>query len=93
MHLHPVAFNAIVPLAITYGAQRVRVPRDDFRLDMRLNCRRAPQKALWAAVYAVICRYALRRLRGTPLQVTDHVYGLFESGNMTSDYVPVCYAT
>ena len=87
MHLHPVVFGMVVPLAVEFGARRVRVPRDDLWLSLRFDRTHLLQKTLYAAVYALLCRWCLRRLRGVPLAVTDRVYGLLQSGNMHEAYV------
>ena len=41
MHLHPTVFSLLVPLAEQYGAAGVRLPRDDLRLTLSLDCARA----------------------------------------------------
>jgi len=87
MHLHPVALESIILLATEFGAQRIRIPRDDFALCISLDRSKLLQKAVTAAVYALLCRWSMRRLRRTSLRVTDRVYGLLQTGNMHQTYV------
>lgn len=86
-HVHPIVFNLLLPLAERYGARGLRLPRDDFWLAMRYNRQGAALKATWAAIYALLCRWCLRRLRGSRLTVTDRMYGLMQTGQMTEGYV------
>ncbi len=86
-HVHPIVFNLLLPLAERYGASGLRLPRDDFWLAMRYNRQGAALKATWAIIYAILCRWCLRRLRGSRLTVTDRMYGLMQTGQMTEGYV------
>lgn len=85
-HVHPVVFNLLLPLAEHYGARGLRLPRDDFWLAMRYNRQGAALKATWAIIYALLCRWCLRRLQGR-LTVTDRMYGLMQTGQMEEAYV------
>jgi hopanoid biosynthesis associated protein HpnK len=87
MHLHPVIFPMIVPLAARYGAKRVRIVRDDLRLSLRHDRTKLLTRCIWAASFAWLGRLARRHLRGTELIATGRVYGLLQSGRMTEDYV------
>ena len=86
-HVHPIVFNLLLPLAERYGARGLRLPRDDFWLAMHYNRQGAALKATWAIIYAILCRRCLRRLRGHRLTVTERMYGLMQTGQMTEDYV------
>jgi hopanoid biosynthesis associated protein HpnK len=91
-HVHPIVFNLLIPLAERYGASGLRLPRDDFWLAMRYNRQGAALKATWAVIYALLCRWCLRRLQvgaqgRAPLTVTDRMYGLMQTGQMEEAYV------
>jgi len=87
MHLHPVVLGILIPLAEQYGVPGTRLPRDDLRLNLALDGRRAAGKVAWALAYALLSRLALRRLRQSPVQVTDRVYGLLQTGRMHEEFV------
>jgi chitin disaccharide deacetylase len=101
MHLHPVVWDLVAPLAEQYGAAGIRLPRDELRLALRDARRRAgvaqPQAAsngsglvtqiVWAAVFGVLSRWCAGRLRNRNLVVADRVYGLFKTGRMEPAYV------
>ncbi|HSZ56097.1 MAG TPA: ChbG/HpnK family deacetylase [Tepidisphaeraceae bacterium] len=87
MHMHPAVFDLIVPLAEKFGAQRVRIVRDDLPLALRGNRRRVVSKVASAMVFASLSRRCFRCIRGTSLWSCDRTYGFFQSGTMDEPYV------
>ena len=87
MHMHPVVFDLIVPLAEKFGARRVRIVRDDLPLALRRDRSRVASKATSAMVFASLSRRCLRCIRGTALWSCDRTYGFFQSGMMDEPYV------
>lgn len=87
LHLHPVVFARLLPLALRYGARGIRLPRDDFWTAVAYDRRSLTRKAGWALTFALLARAARRRLRGSTFSIADRVYGLMQSGAMTEAYV------
>ncbi len=87
LHLHPAVFSILIPLAEQYGAPGMRLPRDDLSLTLALDRSRMAGKAAGAAVYALLCLLAERRLRRSSVAVTDRVYGFLQTGRMREDFV------
>jgi len=87
MHLHPVVFKLILPLAERYGARAIRVPRDDLWLSLRCDRRKAGAKVTWAIIFSLLSRWCVRQMQGCHLLVADRVYGLMQSGHMQVNYV------
>lgn len=87
LHVHPVIFNLLLPLAQHYGARGVRVPRDDLRLALRYDRRGAATKIAWGLALGLVCRWYAQRARSSRLVVVDRVYGVMQSGQMHEDYV------
>lgn len=87
LHLHPVAFQMLLPLASRFGAAGIRLPQDDFWLAVRYDAHALGQKALWAVVFAVLVRWCRRQARGYGLVSPPAVYGLMQSGSMQAAYV------
>jgi len=87
MHLHPVVLRLLLPLAERYGARGLRLPRDDLRLALSYDRRRAGIKILWAVIFGPLCRWAQKQLQGHSLLTTHRVYGLMQSGKMETGYV------
>ncbi len=87
LHVHPTVFSLLLPLARHYGAQGVRVPRDDLRLALRHNRRGAVAKIGWALGLGLVSGWCAARARASGLRVAHRVYGVFQSGQMTEDYV------
>lgn len=87
LHMHPVIFNLLLPLAQRYGAHGVRVPRDDLRLALRYDRRGAAAKIAWSLGLSLVCGWGARRARRGRLTVVDRVYGVMQSGQMHEAYV------
>jgi hopanoid biosynthesis associated protein HpnK len=87
MHMHPTVFSMLVPLAMQYGAQGFRLPRDDAWLALKHSRKRAGTKLIWAAEFWALCQGRDRALRRAGLCYADTVYGLMQTGAMTPDYV------
>jgi predicted glycoside hydrolase/deacetylase ChbG (UPF0249 family) len=87
MHMHPMVFDALLPLAEKFVARRVRIVRDDLRLALRYDRRRAIAKTLAALVFAALARRCECQIRGTSLWSCDRAYGFFQSGMMSEEFV------
>ena len=83
MHMHPVVFGLMLPLAERFGARRIRIVRDDLRLALRYDRRNWIAKTVAAAIFAVLGRRCRARARLAP----PRTYGFFQSGRMTEPYV------
>lgn len=102
IHMHPVVLDMLLPLAESYGASGLRLPRDDLWLALAHDRREMTTRLVWAVVFGLLARRALAclltghqpalrrpggRLHGRRLVTTDRVYGLMQSGRMTEAYV------
>lgn len=87
LHLHPSALRIILPLARRYGARGFRLPRDELGPALRWSRQQAATQVTWAAIFALLNRHVLRKMRPFPLVTTERVYGLFHSGRMEEGYV------
>jgi hopanoid biosynthesis associated protein HpnK len=87
MHMHPVAWRLLVPLAQQAGARGLRLPRDDLWLGLAYDHRQAWLKVTWALIFGALSRWGLHRTHGAGLIVTRRVYGLMQSGQMQEAYV------
>ena len=87
MHLHPTVLRLLLPMAAKYGAQGVRLPRDDLWISLSHDRQRAALKIVWAIVFGLLARYCTGQLDGHPLAVAHRVYGLMQTGRMSERYV------
>ncbi|MGQ9778289.1 MAG: hopanoid biosynthesis-associated protein HpnK [Bacillota bacterium] len=87
LHLHPTVFSLLLPLAARYGAKGIRVPRDDFWTAIAYDRRFFLRKATWGLAFLFLSRAARRRLRPCRLVTADRVYGLFQTGEMSEEYL------
>ncbi len=85
-HMHPAVFPRLARAAAARGAHAIRVPRDDLRLALRHGRGRLAQKLVLAAAFGLLGGWARRRLP-PGLRVADRVYGLFQSGTLSTAYV------
>jgi len=87
LHVHPTIFRLLLPLASAHGAHGLRLPRDPFWPAIRYDRARVGTKAGWALAFSWLCRLCVRYLVGTSLKVTQRVYGLMQTGQMTEAYL------
>ena len=87
MHMHPVVFDLLVPLASHYGAGGIRVVHDDLRLALRYDGRHAVSRTIGQAIFRMLARRCRHRLAGTRLAHADRTFGFHRSGGMTEEYV------
>ncbi len=80
MHVHPSVFPIVLPLARRYGARRFRLPRDN------VSPRSGARGAL-NLIFSALSRACLPRVRDAGLAITEHCFGLIQSGRMTESYV------
>jgi hopanoid biosynthesis associated protein HpnK len=87
MHMHPVVFDRLLPLAQQYGAAGIRFPRDELWLALRHNHHHFGIKLVWAIAFALLTRRNASRLACCALFATQRVYGLMQSGHMDEAYL------
>jgi chitin disaccharide deacetylase len=87
MHLHPIVFRLLLPLAEKFGARGVRIPCDRLKPALRFDRRRPATKLIWRCVFGLLARWCRRRLPEQGPFATACTYGLFQSGQMREAYV------
>lgn len=86
LHAHPAILPVVVEMAIRYGANGIRIPRDPFRLNMQIDSSRMLSKATVAAGHSYLASVCRRLLRNKGLATCDYAIGSLMSGLMTGDY-------
>lgn len=87
LHVHPVIFNSAVELAGRYGVTRMRVPEDDLWTALRFDSSSLIQKSLFAFIFRLLTRRMKKRLTERGFVFAERVYGYFQSGRMSEEYV------
>jgi hopanoid biosynthesis associated protein HpnK len=87
MHVHPAIFPIVLLQAVDHQAAGLRLPRDELIRSLAYRRGAFVNKLLWAVEFGLLNRWALARLEGLPLAVTQRVFGLMESGQMSEAYV------
>ncbi len=85
-HMHPVLWDAILSLREEYGIPCVRVPREEFVAHFRSGGRGITLDTVAAVFFRVLARRNLRKLREHNFFVCDRVYGMLQTGKMSSEY-------
>lgn len=83
LHMHPAVYDLMLPLALKFGADRIRIVRDDLRLALRYDRSHRTAKFVSAAIFAGLAF----RCRRCPIPGPRRTYGFHQSGNMTKSYV------
>jgi hypothetical protein len=79
--------DALAELAHEYDIPSVRLPAEELGIAISLDPRRLATKAAQAAIFALLRRRGVRRLRRAGIAVADRVYGLHQTGRVDEDYV------
>jgi len=87
LHIHPMVFSRLLPLAENFGAHGLRLPVDRLGQALCYNHQRAIEKITWAIALGLVCRWCRSRLRDHSLSVPQQVHGLLQTGQMHKDYV------
>jgi hopanoid biosynthesis associated protein HpnK len=87
LHLHPTLLPLVVDLAREYSIPALRLPREDWRLSLRLYPRRLLPQVAVGLIFMILCRRAAALAREAGLVVNDHLFGLLQDGCMTEHYL------
>ena len=85
--VHPWVFPLVASLAHEYRIAAVRVPRDPLGPALAFDRRHAARKGVEAAIFALLCRRAVRIAASYGLRVADRVYGHHQTGAVDERYV------
>ena len=85
-HMHPILWDKMVSLCVKYDVPCVRVPREEFAAHFRNGGQGANLDTVAAVFFRVLARRNLRKLREYNFFVCDRVYGMLQTGRMTSEY-------
>ena len=91
--VHPAIATIMVDLAREYRIAAVRIPRDPLRPALAFDRRHAARKVAEAAVFALLCRRAVRLAQASGLRVAERVYGHHQTGAVNEQYLLRVIAT
>ena len=86
-HQHPVIVDLLARLAGEYGIKAVRIPEEPPVVSWRAQRRDFWKRVLGWLFSANRMRAMRRRLRAGGIASNEHVFGLFDSGRMSSERV------
>ncbi len=87
MHVHPVIFDIALELGADYGAKRMRVPREEYRLALSFDRDQAFRKTVYTLVFGWLAWYMKKRLTREGFTFAERVYGNLQSGRVDEQYL------
>lgn len=87
IHVHPAVLGIVLRLGPRYGLKAVRLPREPFLASWRAAHRGMAVRAATTLALAPLVGSARRRLRRVGMRSNDALFGLADSGRMTTDLV------
>lgn len=87
MHLHPTVFNLLVKVGREYGLRAVRVPYEPIVPSLRKSSDGWLRRLIGTPGLNLLCRLMRRRLRQARLLNNDYLFGMHDTGQMTSTVV------
>jgi hopanoid biosynthesis associated protein HpnK len=86
LHVHPVIFGIALELGACYGARRMRVPQEEYRLALSFDRQHAGIKAVHTLLFSSLAAWMKRQLRAHGFVWAERVYGNLHSGRMDEAY-------
>jgi hopanoid biosynthesis associated protein HpnK len=87
LHLHPTVFGILMTDAAQLGLKHLRLPRDPFRLNLRLASGYYTYRALHVAIFHPLSARARPALARVNIRHTDAVFGLLQNARVDETYV------
>jgi hopanoid biosynthesis associated protein HpnK len=87
IHMHPSVLAILLKLASRYGIRAMRLPREPWRISLRLDRGERRRKLLEALVFRNLTRFARPRLAAHGIRHPDQMFGLHQSGHVTEPYL------
>jgi len=87
LHVHPTVFGILTGDAAALGIQRMRLPRDPFRLNLRVASGRLVYRVSHAVMFGLLSRRARPVLDRLGIRYTRQVFGLLQNALVDVPYV------
>jgi hopanoid biosynthesis associated protein HpnK len=87
LHVHPTIFSILTEDAAVLGIKRMRLPRDPFRLNLRLAAGRLVYRISHAVMLGLLSKRAKPVLDRLGIRYTRQVFGLLQNALVDAPYV------
>ena len=87
MHLHPIVLRELAELAPEFQIPVVRLPSEELGLALSLGRVPLATRLVWSAVFPLLRRNGILRLRRAGVAYADRVYGLLATGRLSEEYL------
>ncbi|WP_017654773.1 hopanoid biosynthesis-associated protein HpnK [Fortiea contorta] len=87
LHTHPVILRILVELAPEFDIKVIRLPKEELRLNLKLDKHNLLTKLAWSGVFGGLRRYGEGLLKAHNISFAEQVYGLLQTGKMNEAYL------
>ena len=87
IHLHPVILKILIEIAPKFHLAAIRIPQEPLLPTLMADTTNWGYKLSHWFIFGCLAAYARPRVNACGLLAADSVYGLLQSGRMTSDYL------
>ncbi len=86
-HVHPVIADLLIGLCAEYHVPCMRLPREPVATTLALAGDHAVRKLVESVIFRELSRRARRQLVERGIRSTDSLFGLYQSGHLSEQYV------
>ncbi len=87
IQMHPTVFSILAELMPLHGIKSFRITRERLRENLRLQSSRIAGKVVERIIFGMLSGHAAGRLERSGITTAQEVKGLYNSGQMTEDYL------
>jgi predicted glycoside hydrolase/deacetylase ChbG (UPF0249 family) len=87
LHLHPTVFRILMEHAVEWKISHLRLTRDPFWLNTKLDSGRWGYRILHAVIHSLLSRRACGPLQCRAIKHTGAVFGLLQNDHVDENYV------
>ena len=86
-HIHPKVFDIIMENALMYKLGSIRIPYEPWDISGPLCRSNSIRNWFYRRIFSKLCAACKDKIRNTNLSASDGVFGLYQTGRITEDWV------
>lgn len=87
IHAHPKVFDMVVKNAIRYKLKTIRIPYEPWDLSGSISRGHTLRNAFYRTVFGKLSAKGKKKIQATGLASCDAVFGLYQTGEITEDWM------
>lgn len=87
IHMHPVVLDLLCELRARYDIRCIRLPREPLRPSLAFDRAHLGRKLGEAMIFALLSRWAVKRLERHGLLHADRLFGMHQTGHVSESYL------